>query len=191
MHDKAEPSDRELLLRLRNGEVGAFDAIFDKYRRGILAYVLGITHDRQLAEDITQECFVELVKHREKVDPKRGMNGWLYRVARNRAIDVIRHRKFELPTEDTILIAHAEEDEAAPAPHLALSAKEAQAEMEAALQKLSPAERELLVLRFYGDLTFKEIARIMKRPLGTVLWKSRRALEKLRSEMQKESQSEM
>jgi RNA polymerase sigma-70 factor (ECF subfamily) len=191
MDDKAEPSDRELLLRLRNGEVGAFDAIFDKYRRGILAYVLGITHDRQLAEDITQECFVELVKHREKVDPKRGMNGWLYRVARNRAIDVIRHRKFELPTEDTILIAHAEEDEAAPAPHLALSAKEAQAEMEAALQKLSPAERELLVLRFYGDLTFKEIARIMKRPLGTVLWKSRRALEKLRSEMQKESQSEM
>lgn len=183
MHNKAEPGDRELLLRLRDGEIGSFDAIFEKYRRGILAYVMGITHDRQLSEDITQECFVQLVKHRDRVDPKRGMNGWLYRVARNRAIDLVRHRKFEVPTEDTVLTRHAEEEGLAPAPHIALAAKEARGEMQVALQKLSESERELLMLRFYGDLTFKEIARIVKRPLGTVLWKSRRALEKLRNEM--------
>ncbi len=183
MHDKAESSDRELLVRLRDGELGAFDAIFEKHRRGILAYVQGITHDRQLSEDITQDCFVELVKHRERIDPKRGVNGWLYRVARNRAIDVMRHRKFERPTEDSVLVERAETDDVAPAPHITLSAREAKREVEAAMQQLSEGERELLLLRFYGDLTFKEIAKVVKRPLGTVLWKTRRAVEKLREHM--------
>jgi RNA polymerase sigma-70 factor (ECF subfamily) len=51
------------------------------------------------------------------------------------------------------------------------------------MQQLSEGERELLLLRFYGDLTFKEIAKVVKRPLGTVLWKTRRAVEKLREHM--------
>ena len=174
-------SDCSLVRRLKAGEVEAFDKLFDKYRRGILAYVDAMIRDQGVAEDITQECFLELVKRIDGIDPERGVSGWLYRVARNRAIEVIRHRKFEVTAgEEWVfekeLRARADPD-AGPAKQM--EAAESAAAVRRALQKLRHDEREILVLRFYSGLKFREIAGVIHRPLGTVLWKARKSLERM------------
>ena len=179
-HNDSPDMESELVKQLQAGELKAFDELFERYRSGILAYVVGITHDRGIAEEVTQDCFLALIRHRDRLNPRRSVSGWLYRVARNRAIDVIRHRKFEVLPGDEYLDVPKEEGDDVPMAESALVQKEDRQALLDAMHILSDREKELLVLRFHGDLTFKEIAEVVKRPLGTVLWSTRRALAKLR-----------
>ena len=174
-------SESKLVIRLQGGDIEAFDELYERHRRRILAYIYGLIGDHGKAEDITQECFVRLVEKIETIKPEKGVSPWLYRVARNRAYDLLRHRKFEtLPGDE--LVAKEKEgsyDSGRMRPDEQVIGHEQKQTVEAALLRLSPKERDVLTLRFYGDLTFREIAAVVKRPLGTVLWQSRRSLEKL------------
>ena len=177
-------SEDSLIRRLQNGEMDAFDDLFERFRRRLLAYVRGLVGDVQRSEDIVQEAFVELAKRIQKIRPEKGVGPWLYRVARNRAIDLLRHRKFEVLPGDEYFgeqgqNAVANENDA---PDEQLIARERQLEVQAMLTSLPQKERDLLMLRFYGDLSFAEIAKVVRRPLGTVLWQVRKSLGKLRAE---------
>jgi RNA polymerase sigma-70 factor (ECF subfamily) len=178
----ARETDASLVRRLQAGEMAAFDALFERFRRKLLAYVLGLLHDRGQAEDVVQESFVELVTKIRKIDADRGVSPWLYRVARNRAIDLLRHRRFEvLPGDDYLAETVADDDSReVAAPNSRIMARERKAEVAALLGTLPDKERDLLMLRFYGDLTFAEIAQVVRRPLGTVLWQVNSSLKKLR-----------
>ena len=174
-------SDEVLIRRLRVGEAAAFDALFDRYRRGVLAYVTGMLGDRALAEDVTQETFLTLLKRIDRLNPRRGASAWLYRVARNRAIDLLRHRRFEVSDPDSGALRV---DTRTPVDEVVVH--ERSEVIERALGSLPVRERDLLLLRFYGGLTFREVAAAVRRPLGTVLWQVRRSLKKLEKELGRE-----
>src|SRR5210317_2010923 len=91
--------DRPLIIGLKRGDMSAFESIFEKYRRAVFAYARGILHDDSLAEDCVQEVFFELVRKADTIDISRGVRGWLFRVARNRSIDVIRKRSRETQSD--------------------------------------------------------------------------------------------
>lgn len=176
-------SDKSLLERLKNGGTEAFDALFEKYRRGLFAYARGMVGDAGLAEDIVQECFLELVRNVGRIDPERGAGGWLYRVARNRALDVLRARRSGMEAATGSSVdgkAASEPADPAPTPVEAALERERAENVKTALNMLPPKERDLLFLRFFGDLKFSEIAQLRRRPLGTVLWQATRSLEKIR-----------
>jgi RNA polymerase sigma-70 factor (ECF subfamily) len=185
MRSKGEPgdggeSDGQLLRRLRDGDAAAFDALFARHRRGLMAYVHAMLGEAGLAEDVVQESFVELVRNRDRLDPRRGLTGWLYRVARNRAIDVQRRRAWEaLPGDAEVTARRDEEPGAATAPEL-LMAREREEALLGALRGLPSAESEVLMLRYFGGLTFREVADAVQAPLGTVLWRAQRGLGRLR-----------
>jgi RNA polymerase sigma-70 factor (ECF subfamily) len=173
---------------MQEGDLTAFDALFEKYRRGILAYASGMLGDRIEAEDVVQETFVELAKHIQSIDAERGLSGWLYRVARNRAVDIIRRRKFEIaPGEETVL-GQAEKWAAGQARAEDEAAVEAEtlARVKAAVSRLSEKEQEILLLRFHSGMKFQEIAELLDRPLGTVLWQVQDCMEKLRNILKQE-----
>ncbi|MEI6807601.1 MAG: sigma-70 family RNA polymerase sigma factor [bacterium] len=175
--------DAGLLRRLQNGETAAFDVIFEKHRRGVFSYVRGMVNDNGLAEDIVQECFLELVKNIARIKPEQGAGGWLYRVARNRAIDVLRARKNWFDSDKTELADKRPAEELAderPTPSENAVAREREANVRMALEMLPPKERDILLLRYFGDLKFNDIAKLRRRPLGTVLWQATRSLEKIR-----------
>lgn len=172
-------SDAELVRRAQKGDTGAFEALFERHRRGLLAYVNGMTKDLQAAEDIVQDVFVRLARRLDTINPRRGASPWLYRVARNRAVDHLRKRAPEvLPGEEALRewLGRAGGDN----PANALLRTEAVALVREALLSMEPGDRDVLMLRFFGGLRFREIAAVLKRPMGTVLWQSRRSLEKLR-----------
>jgi len=181
MCDTPEQSQSERLLieALQRGELDAFDALFSRYRARILAYLTNMLRDRGLAEDITQDCFVALVRRVDRIKPERGVGPWLFRVARNRAIDVMRKRGREVLDADKALwrADSMRLDEGSPADALVLDEEARQ--VRAGLAKVPAKYREVLVLHYFGDLKFSEVARVLHRPLGTVLWQARRALKEL------------
>jgi len=184
--DQSEPveeTDSILLSRMKSGDMSAFDGLVEKHRRGLFAYTRAMIIDRGLAEDIVQECFLELVRNIERIRPEQGAKGWLYRVARNRVIDALRAGGLGAAgagarTADS---SH-ERDPVDPSltPLEGTVARERAEDVRHALEMLPPKERDLLLLRYFGDLKFNEIARLRKRPLGTVLWQATRSLEKIR-----------
>jgi len=190
MREQSKDSEGEysLIRGMQDGDCHAFEAIFEKYRRSVLAYVAALVRDVSLAEDIVQETFVELVRRLQDIDPEKGVSGWLYRVARNKAIDLMRRRKHEVQTDidgvngrEAVRSSGESRDPAGE-----VVRRELVAGVRRALAALSVKERDLLMLRFYGGLTFKEISRIVRRPLGTVLWQVRRSVGKMRTQLQDE-----
>ena len=183
--DNGPETDASLIRRLQAGELAAFDVLFDRHRRGLLAYVTGMMHDAAAAEDIVQEAFIKLVNRIADIKPERGVSAWLYRVARNGTIDRLRKHKREIVPGDIELGLVCENgsmrSDLTPADRLA--ADESREAVQEVLARLPSKERDLLLLWFYGDCSFKEIASIVRRPLGTVLWQVHRSLAKMRKDL--------
>ncbi len=184
MNEAGQPLDSDAMLvrRLQRGEASAFDALFERYRLSLLAYVRARVRDPALAEDIVQDCFLQMVEWRHRLDPSRSIGGWLFRVARNRTVDVQRHRGFEVfPGDGHVRTLAGQTDrQTQGSPADTLMQAEAAAAVERALADLSDGDRDLIYLRFYGGLTLEQIARVQRRPLGTVLWRCHRILKQLR-----------
>jgi len=164
--------------------MAAFEVIFDRYRRSLYAYALGMLRERADAEDVVQESFFELLVNVRRIKPQKGVSGWLYRVARNRTIDILRRRQRERSADTSGTEAYGTRVTPAPmTPEEASIRDEQFTQLQQAIEGLPRKERELLVLRFYSGLSFKQIAGIVRRPLGTVLWQSKRTLERLRKQL--------
>lgn len=90
-HDHPLPAgdaEAALILRIQDGDSAAFDEVFRRMGGMLLAVVVRIVRDRALAEEVLQECFVELWRRSDRFDPQRGSGrGWLVGMCRRRAID--------------------------------------------------------------------------------------------------------
>jgi RNA polymerase sigma factor (sigma-70 family) len=171
-----EAGDADLIRRLKRGEQGAFDGLFDRYRGGLIAYAEGLLRDHALAEDVVQDVFVALVRHADSLRPASGAAGWLYRATRNRAFDVLRRARRE---RERVLVPEGAEPTVESEADRRLDAVERATLVRTLVDALSQPDRELVLLRFYGGLTFREIACVVRRPLGTVLWRMRRILREM------------
>ncbi len=172
--------DRVLIVGLKRGDMQCFQKIFEKYRRVLFAYLRGILHDDGLAEDCVQDVFLELARKADSIDIKRGVKGWLFRVGRNRAIDRIRKRSREVQSETA-----ADAEDSGDRPDDDLIAAEASEGLMMAVRSLNEAEQDIVMMRFFGGLTFAEAEEATGVPLNTLIWRCRRALEKLRKKIGK------
>ena len=174
---QTEVTDGELVRQMQEGDLRAFDVIFERYRGALLSYLVGLSADRALAEDVVQDVFVKLAARIASIDSRRNVRGWLYRAARNRWLDQLKRRRRELPWEPEMT---AEGVADGPHPSAPLMADERQAAIQSALLELDVKQREVLVLHYFEGMSFREIAGVLRRPLGTVLWQSRRGLKRLK-----------
>jgi RNA polymerase sigma-70 factor (ECF subfamily) len=158
--------ERARLRAARAGSVSDFEALFRAHwpRAHRAAYL--VVHDSAAAEDIAQESFLAAIRALDRFDRSRPFGPWLHRIVVNRAIDWARARA---------LRAEAELDER-PAP-------DARTELDdptlAALARLSPEHRAVIVLRHLLEYTPGEIAELLELPRGTVNSRLRRGLDEL------------
>lgn len=159
---------REALARLRGGSAAAFEQIYTELSTPLFTVILRITGDREASEDILQEVLFKL--YRAPPGPEvRKPRAYLFQSARNLALDALRRR----PREEDL-------DSLSDLPQPGLPDPGQRLDLERAFAALDPRERDLVSLHLNGELTFREIAQITGTPLGTVLWRYRRAIEKLR-----------
>jgi RNA polymerase sigma-70 factor (ECF subfamily) len=129
-----------------------------------------VTHDAGAAEDIAQESFLAAIRALDRFDRKRPFGPWLHRIVVNRAIDWTRARR---------LGGEVELDDSLPAPEL----PESGGETFAALARLSPEHRGVVVMRYLLEFTPGEIADALDLPRGTVNSRLRRGLDALEEEL--------
>lgn len=173
--------DAELVERLQRRDAQALGELYDRYGRLVYSLILRVVRDPAIAEDLVQETFLRIWNRAQVFDAKRGALGpWLVAVARNRAIDYLRsasgRERNSLELEETdhpSLYTDMERD---------LLASDKARLVRAALEKLSPRQREVIELAYFEGLTQTEMAERMGQPLGTVKTWVRTALKNLREE---------
>ena len=176
--------DQDLVRRVASGDERALSALYDRYAGLIYGSGLRYLGDRQLAEDLVQDVFTSVWKNAAGFDPARAsFAAWVYRITRNRATDLIRRRKARVWTvESDPLFEPGEEDHSG-----GLSRS---FDMAAALSRLSPAHREVLILAYFEGFSQREISRRTGTPLGTVKSRTTSALRALREDLGEDRRSD-
>jgi RNA polymerase sigma-70 factor, ECF subfamily len=160
--------------RVRAREAGAFERLYDSFSRVVYGVALRILSDAPSAEDVTQAVFLKVWSAPESFHGGN-LPGWLIRVTRNRALDVLRSRAAHPQVE---IATDMPEDDALE--DTAFKHMNCQIVRDA-MERLPEAERALIDLGFFGGLTHQELARRTGAPLGTVKTRIRSALRKLRT----------
>ena len=174
------PADPQLLRGMRRGDESALEALYARYAGLVYTLALRIVGDPELAREVLQDTFLRAWNSSEAYAPERGrVPWWLMRIARNRAVDLLRSRSHQARLrEQEPLAADARGSEPAP-PDIA-EAGILRGAVITALQGLSAVQRQAIELAYYGGLTQVEVARELGEPLGTIKSRTRDALERLR-----------
>lgn len=173
---------------LRRQDPAVLDSLIVQYQHRLLRYLLYLTSNRELAEDLFQETWMRVLVRGAQFKGESRFDTWLYTIARNLVIDVRRKRTMlsleELceASEDDRGLEVASDD---PTPFENYRRSEDGERLAAALLTLDPLHREVLVLRFHEELSLEEIARVTSAPLSTVKSRLYRGLASLKPRMQK------
>jgi RNA polymerase sigma-70 factor (ECF subfamily) len=181
----APPSDEELVEQLRDGSAAAGELLVKRYFQPLMRYLVRIVGSDHLAEELHQQTWLSVLDHIDKFDSKSATSGgfkaWLFRIATNKANDHWRSAGRErVAKEGMKLIA----DEAAPHAGHRLEGAEQEQKLVRAIEKLPEAQRQVLMLRYYSNLKFVEIAELLGCPLNTALGRMHKATMKLKQLME-------
>ena len=163
-------TDQELqhsLERLRAGDREAFTAIYQSLKTPVYTVLVRLTGDRSLSEDLLQEVFLKLYRQPPSVEKPRA---YLFRMARNLSTDALRKTCPQDSLEELELPAREDD------PGLRV-------DLERAFARLPLSRRQVAALHLNGGLTFRQVAEIVEKPLGTVLWQYHKAIEQLRNDL--------
>ncbi len=178
-----------LLSRAQRGDSAALEAIVAAYSPRVLGLLLRMVGCRATAEDLLQETFLRLMRSLERYEHDGRFEPFLFRIAANLARDQgrWRQRRGAMASYDAQDPPPEAASDASEAPDAGLLATERQQQLERALAELPEKDREILLLRHYGELSFKDIAEQLGVPLGTALARAHRALAKLRERLTDEA----
>lgn len=176
-----EKSDIELVQMVKSGERKAFSELVVRHQRSLLRLTLRFTREQALAEDIVQESFLKAYQKIELFEGRASFKSWLYQIAMNTAKNKFRERGLDL--------MNVEESNAVGVDQGAergLVKADIQKSVRDEIEKLPEKQRIALTLRIFEDLSFKEIAEIMKCPYDTAKANYRHALLKLRERLEED-----
>lgn len=184
----------ELIRDAQRGDQAAFGRLVDVFAGRLFGFLLRVTGSHSDAEDLLQEVFVRLVRMIASYRHQDRFEAWIFRIAANLARDRARHAA--RTPRGLAIKGHGEAGDlsCSPDPLDSLSGsgdaaddrmirREERDALAEALEKLPAAEREVIMLRHFSELSFKEIAEITDTPLGTALARAHRGLGKLRELM--------
>jgi RNA polymerase sigma-70 factor (ECF subfamily) len=177
--EEAQLSEVELLHAIARGDEGALARLYDRYRVILFGLLVRILNNREEAEDILQEVFLQVWRRAADFDEKRGRPfTWLLTLARSRAIDRLRL----LTARQRLATSAAQDQPEAVSDALSDTIKSGQKEIvRRALAELPEEQRHTLMLAYFEGLTQSEIAARLKAPLGTIKTRMRTGMIKLRA----------
>jgi RNA polymerase sigma-70 factor, ECF subfamily len=165
----------EIVLAAQEGSEQAYQYLVSGFGPGLLGYFYRNTGNHSEAEDLLGEVFLRVVRGLPSYKEQERFEIWVYRMARHLLIDYWRKQKIRYSGDDWLLEQETVED--------AISrtvTRETDDELQKAIGKLSPEQREVILMRYFSGLSFSEISKINGTPMGTVLARAHRGLGKLR-----------
>ena len=180
-----EIDEKTLVERARKEDVSAFRQLVERYQKQIYHVSLDFTGNHHDAEDVVQDVLIKAYRSLGTFRGDSRFSTWIHRITINTCLD--RARRMSLPTTSTEelpgYVDYFIERSPSMNPERSAEAGLIQKHIDAAVQRLTPLERSVFILRSYNELSIKEVARILDRSEGTIknmLW---RALQKLQRDL--------
>lgn len=168
-----EVEDRDLVAKASRGDVDAYNLLVSRWERRVFNYVLRLTGNREDAMDVTQDAFLKAYRSLGKLDDPGRFAPWLFRIAHNESFSLLRKSKPEAGED-------AGEPEPLPPGRARLLPVETSIAVNAALARLTPEQKEAVVLKVYQGFKFEEMAEILDCPVSTVKSRLYTAMELLK-----------
>ncbi len=156
-----EDDDVALVDRCRGGDREAFGALVTRYQRPVYNAALRLLRDPEEARDVAQTTFLKAYEHLGEYDPNYKFYSWMYRIAVNESLNTLGKRRPHSAIS-------GEEPDGTPGPDRAAEGDEASRAIEAALMRISPELRAVIVLRHLMDLSYQDMGQILLLPEKTV-----------------------
>ncbi len=184
MQNLIKETDERLIRLYENGNDAAFDILLERHQHALFSYILAIVHDEEQANDVFQETFFKAItyirSHRYTDNGK--FQGWLMRIARNLIIDNARHQRPQVDVSAdkdydalqnmvSLSVASIESD---------IHNEQTVSDLADMIARLPMSQREVVKMRIYEDLSFKEIATLTNCSINTALGRMRYAIINLR-----------
>ncbi len=176
---KKDSELEQIIAGCKAGSEKSFEKLIDRYAKPCYGYFFRLTGNRQLCDELLSELFVKMVSG------VRGFKGgsfesWLFRIASNVFYDYLRAKQ----KQKKLLEARRQQLEAMPVEQKRSDIEQLD-KLQIQLNKLDTDTKELIMLRYYSQLSFKELAKMRGEPIGTTLAKVHRGLKKLRELMER------
>ncbi len=172
MADKAKLET--YLVKLQEGQIDFFDALYYESYKEIYYYILSIIKDKNLAEDLLQDTYMKILNNVKSYKRNTNSFAWMITIARNHTINVYHKRKKEMLMFDEKVVIDEQEPQQ-PVLDGPLT--------QMMIETLNQQELEVVNLHLINQMTYKEISKILNRPLGTVIWIYHKAIKKLKEKI--------
>lgn len=184
--DSLTISDEVLARKVQQGDTEAFGALVERYEAKLLRYGSKFLSDRDDITDLVQDAFVRAYQNIQSFDVSMRFSPWMYRIAHNEFVSALRRRSRSpvISIDFDALVSHPAYDDPAPRER---EQKEMRAFIEKGLEKIGAKYREVLVLYYLEELSYREIADVLQVPVSTVGIRLKRGKEALEA-VYKESQ---
>ncbi len=183
-------SDQDLVRQTLSGDVRSFEKIVKRYQYTVFGIAFRLLKNKEEAEDITQEAFLRCYQNLDKFDQRRPFAPWIRRIASNLALSRLRQQRLrQLLPWDYVSRTFSRHQGCYSDPERALENVDDRQEMAGYLQKLKPIDQLVVILRYYEELDYEEIAYILNTTRNNVevrLSRARRKLRRLIAESQGE-----
>ena len=176
-HVLDKQSDAELFARYAAGEEAAFRIIVNRYKNGLYVFLRRFLNRQDLIDDVFQETFLQLFTSRESFDTSRPLRPWLFTIAANKAKDALRKRQRtaaipigtiadseEMSFDDVLNTLTSDSTR----PYEKLEKGETAARVRQVIANMPENLREILILAYFNKFSYKQMARILSIPIGTV-----------------------
>lgn len=173
-------TDAELVKRIRAGDERALEVVFRAHFRGMSGFVVRYVRSPDVAEELVQDIFLKLWTKREQLAEIETLRTYLFRAARNQALNWLRRQKLERRWQEEQASAEIAEPALQETAEGQATEQEVAAAVHAAVQRLPPRCREIFMMSRDGGLTYAEIARALEISIKTVETQMGRALKSLR-----------
>jgi len=185
-----DQTDTDYIKAYLAGDENALEPMVEKYKRPLYSFILKMTEGREDTDEIFQETWFRALKNIHKFRHKNFLN-WLFRIAHNLVIDRARRNKRNISMQ-TVTGGEGEGtlEDLLPAPGITPAEEVGGTglgeRINRAVEQLSPEQKEVFLMRMYGNTSFKELAKIQKCSINTCLARMQYALTKLRSILKEE-----
>lgn len=163
-------SDEQLIRALAENDEDALRILVERYASSIYRFSVRYTGDESIAEDVAQEVFLRLFLHAKRFTPGRSFKTWLFAIVRNIAIDMARpysHRKsFSIQTPEDF--SPESVVSGSPTPEDRMASRERQEMIIGLLQDLPEKQRTVVILKYYEDMSTKEIGQVLGKSVSSV-----------------------
>ena len=174
----APPSDHDLMLAVRDGEIDSLGELFERHQGPLFGFLVKLTGDRTAAEDIVQTVFQRMLKYRHTYRDDGSFTAWMYHLARRCAADHFR-KAASLPAPvDPADLADRADDR--PAADENAARGDDRDLLRRALARLDATDREVLLLSRFQEMSFAEVAGVLECSVGAARVRAHRALRELR-----------